>query len=449
MSHKKGHPFPQGLEVAFGIAGRAGLKKGVHRFMSWLRKTQPDLFNHTVFLYTSPKAAAAKTVFQGAIITGTVLIENIGDAIKVPEPVMGFVETIFADVPGTIGDYFEIEKPVLPEGYVEPQLDANSVKQLAGQLNANLRGWIVGILAGWDKPVQKVLGLIGRNQTEQVMSALRVLDDTQWKNFDGFISSLTPEDQELMAHMLQYFNTPEEVTDWADYRLDRQLEMFEFAKRMHDNRLLGRMIRFGKRNWPKIKDEMSRVLAQANAGLGVVEQAFAADNVRRKAEIDRARYAPAELKEDKKPWRNRELPDGDKRRQAPEPRLFGLFRWGWQEITVLAFIALVIVLALVSGIGGCMTKPPVVAIISTNTVQNEQLLKLTGTVQADYLVSRVEYQVNGGSRIPVRIWSARQVNWSFKIKPPAAGTTVTVYAYDPRAKNPGVTSIKIEDVRSH
>lgn len=382
----------KGLETILGIGGRHGLKGGIHKFFGWLQRHHVNVFNDVAFVYTDPKAAGVKSAFTSGLIAVAVLVENIGDAVKVPEPVMQLIETIFGDLPGSIQDYFDITKPTLPAGYTGPkELTAESMKALAGRFNELLKGYLRENLAQWFKPFRQLFGLF-TDKTERMMQTLLDLDGPSLGKFTAFVKSLSRNDRTILAQMVQFMDEPDEMAGFVNHSPKRMRELFSWMKLMKDQALWKRALKLAKDNWPVLEREMKKALRSADRGLAEVEQKVERSNRRRRREIRREEQ------------QNALPPTGQ--RLVNDKRV-------WVLAALTAFAVIVVCGVTISG---CNAHPPVVHITSPQNMA--KVLKpaiITGEARDENEVVSMEYQVNDGGRLPLKFSGSRRARWSFTL----------------------------------
>lgn len=418
--HKKSHPLPAGLETLLGVGGRHGLKGGVKTFMNWLRTQHPKVYLDTAFIFTSPEAAGVKNVFQGAIIVVGTLIENLGDALKVHELIMEPIEIIFGDLPGAVEDFFDANKPVFPADYKKPELTADGVKAVAKQFNDLITSWLRGILRNWWQPALSFFErTFGRfvDPRQRVFKNLARLPDPVIKEFMIRISNRTTEghipeeDYKYLAQCLNLMDEYDEMMFMATRTTAQLKQLIAWAKTINDQSVFKRIYRGAwekyHQNWPAIEKYMWSALEGADRSLQEAVTTLEWSNDRRQQVIDRERLAATASR----PQRN----------LSRDPR-------------ILVVIGFVVTAALTMGLlylGGCRHEAPVVTIVSpVNHAQVIDAPLITGEVRDREDIARMDYEVNGGNRIPIKVGSARRMHWQVKLDSLSYGMLhVKVYAF--------------------
>lgn len=433
---KKGWNLPKGLETLIGVGGRQGLKGGTKRFMEWLRANHPKTYYDTAFIMTEPEAAGVKALFKGGLIGTGVLVENVGDALKVPELVMEGVEIIFGDLPGTFDDYFDANKPTYPAGYTKPKLEGDAIKAFANQLNELLKGWGRSLVGKWYAPLGTALGNLFTDPRQRMFKNLARLPEEQVRAFFTNIDDLSGPDRNYLAQCVNLIDELDELVFWAERSPAQLKQAIGWAKRVEDQHLLRRSLReayvFGKKHWPEIERRMLIVLHEIEHGLRQAETSLQNTNATRRQQIAAERLSDDSLA--RYPWRRKELPMNDPRRPAAPKAAPKVALTAWVVAGFVLVSALII--GLNAGLGHHRTYVPTVTITSpTNMSQLTTVPVLIGMASDDDQVVSMDYQVNGGNRLPLKIQSGRTVNWTVSLDSTSTGMLhVVVSAVGSRGK---------------
>lgn len=452
--------LPEGLEAAMGIGGRALLKKGFKRFMSMLQKKQEDFYRDMAWLFIKDEAKDARNIFQGFLITGAVLAENLADIFHLPKVVVESIEIVLGDLPGTISDYFENRKSaiVFPEGYTGPSLEESSIRQLAERFNELIKGWFRDWFGGWTNPLLKITSFF-EGKDQRFMHTLTAQPLPVVRKFFRFLQAIGDEGRKIFLELISYYDEPQELIDFLKYPLDVQLELFQIGRELHDKRWWPTILRW----WPKLKTWWAatypqftglrhEVLVHVVNSMTSWNEEMTLKNVTRQLRIEAKRYSTAGL--EKRPERIRELADDDHRKiefVATHPKQFRK-PW-WQRLPSmpigLAAVGVVIVGSLVFIVAGCLgNHPPSIQYNYPADLQsiNQLPLVVSGQAADDERVTKMEVEINGRARKHLFILPAPVVDWQWRAEAVHEGlNTVTFYAYDNQGRvGSGTISFRYE-----
>lgn len=244
MAEKEKDSILHGLETPIGIALREMLKRGLRFSLDRLERVNPELYMALVWIFTQDNAKGLRTTFQGLMIAGATLLENLLDLTPWHKVFKEAAEVVLGDLPGAVQDYFELKKGTVkfPPDYTGPS--AEDLSKLATQFN----DYIKHEMREWSANMPDQAKGIFHKMTFapagiKVLHAVSLMGPGFMIDFMDFWNSLSDEDRELNAHYLAIIDEMGELISFLQLSNTDKARWFVNARQIANRRWLPPQVR--------------------------------------------------------------------------------------------------------------------------------------------------------------------------------------------------------------
>lgn len=413
-----------------GLADKL-IKPAVPTALDSLERSNRKLWLNGAWIYTKAPANF-REAFESGIRLGVVVIEWFVDRVKLPHVINDALEFIAVRVISQIPDYYNRSEN---KGKLEAEKDfqpmtLEEAKEIGRELGTfllqHLKSLIDQILSKIGLPSSSKLGAAARFMQslmtapkEQQMGFARFW---RWLHRKGRTKAQIATDVTDLKRMVGYYDESQELSGFTTAPLARQKILFAIGRRMKEPEFWSSVCKAASKSW-KVAEDMMR---EFNLAIDPVTGDYAAKLEAENITADRK--ANRLIKSDQA-----------KHDQRQAARRFSLFRMsfpkpGVRGIGFIALLAMAIGFIVTTKVMGGRNEPPTVQITKPAdlaVLPFNQAVVAVAKIRDTELVTKVEYQLDGGERVGHEFFAANRVTASINLGVLEPGPhRIGVYAAD-------------------